>query len=181
VSGLPKNLPDTASWKEAPPRWPVVVLAGLVVLALILLTASLLRSWSFSPREEVRGGWMEGISVSPENSPYPPPDVDLFARRPGVVYVYVTVGKMPSGGRLEARVERASAASALSRLFSGGEGVVALERMEGRPDSGENPGVFRFAIRERSGDALPPGDYTVGVYRDSGREPVARKYFVVRG
>jgi len=181
VSGLPENLPDTASWKEAPARWPVIILAGLVTVAIMLLSASLLRSWSFSPGEEVRGGWVEGISVSPENSPYPPPDVDRFVRRPGVVYVYVTAGEMPPGGRLEARVERASAASVLSRIFSGGEGAVTLERLETRPGSGGNPGVFRFAIRERSGDALPPGDYTVGVYRDSGREPVARKYFVVRG
>jgi len=181
VSGLPKNLPNTASWKGAPPRWPVVVLMGIGALAIILFSASLVRSLSFSPGEELDGGWMEGISISPENSPYPPPDVDVFDRRPGVAYVYATVGEMPSGAHLEARVQRARATAALSRIFDSGEETLALERLETRSGAGENPGVVRFAITEKSGDALPPGDYTVGVYRASGGGPIARKYFVVRG
>ena len=90
-----------------------------------------------------------------------------------------------SGRCRQARISKpgssARATAALSRIFDSGEETLALERLETRSGAGENPGVVRFAITEKSGDALPPGDYTVGVYRASGGEPIARKYFVVRG
>lgn len=178
------GLPDTASPKEAVRRWPVLAPAGLGVLVLALLAADLSRSWGFSPGEELSGGGLEGIVVSAEDGPYLPPDVERFGRGYQAIYVYVVVRRMPSGGRLEARVERESAASVLSRLIPGEEGVV-LERLGVRTGPGEDLDVVRFALRERSGETVPPGNYTVGVYREPGgagtAEPMGRKFFVVRG
>ena len=185
MTSPPDGLPDTASSKEVVRRWPVFVLAGLGVLALALLVVSLSRSWGFSQGEELNGDVLEGIVVSAEDGPYLPLDVERFGRRPEAVYVYVVMRRMPPGGRLEVRVERENVVSVLSRLISGGEEAVVLERLGVGPGPGQDLDVVRFALRERSGETVPPGNYTVSVYRESGgagtEEPMGRKFFVVRG
>lgn len=188
MSGLPggisNDLPDTASPKEAVRRWLVLVLAGLGVLLVAFFLVSFSQSWSFSPGEELSGDTIEGIVVSAEESPYLPPDVERFGQRPDAVYVYVVVRELSSGGRLRARVERESLVSVLSSVSSGEEAVV-LERLEARPGPGENLDVVRFALRGRSGETVPPGNYTVAVYRESGgdgaAERVGRRFFEIRG
>jgi hypothetical protein len=150
-----------------------------------LLLVNLVRGWGFSPGQELNGGGVENIVVSAEESPYLPPDVERFGRRPGVVYVYVVVRRMPAGGPLRVRVERESVSSVLSSIFSGGEGEVSLEQLETRPGPGENLDVVRFVLRERSGGKVFPGIYTIRVYREPDRggeiRPVARKFFEIRG
>ena len=185
MSGPPAGLPDTASRKRTLGRWPALALAGLGVLLAALLAADLVRAWGFSPGEELVGDDIEGIVVSAEESRYLPQDTKRFGRRPDALYVYVVVRRMQSGQRLEVRVGRDGAASVFSRYLSGEGDALVLERLETRPGPGENLDVVRLSLGGRSEGTVPPGNYTVSVYREPDgagtAEPIGRKFFVVRG
>lgn len=189
----PDGLPDTASPKE-PVRWWLAILAvllGTLVLALFLVNAW--RTWGFPPGGESNGAGVESVVVSAEKSRYLPADVERFGGRPGVVYVYVVVRRMPSGERLRVRVERESADSVLDRIFPKEEGEVVIEPLETRPGPGENLDAARFVLSGGSGTALSPGRYTISVYREpeteGGEGPAARpaarlaarKFFQIQG
>ena len=180
----PDGLPETFAPK-GPVRWWPIVLAGLLgTLVLALLLVNAWRGWGLPRGEGSNGNGVENIVISAEESPYLPADAERFGDRPGTVYVYVVVRRMPSGDRLRVRVERESADSVIGRVFTTDRGGVVIQPLETRPGPGEDLDVIRFALGARSGEALPSGRYTVSVYRESGDEgsgPAARKYFQIRG
>ena len=185
LDDLPDGLPQTASPKDPVPWWPVILSAVLGMLVISLLTVSAWRTLGSHPGEEMNADGVDGVVVSAEESKYLPPDIERFGVRPDAVYVYVVVRRMPSGERLRVRVERERTDSLLDSIFSDVGGAVALRSLEARPGPGENLDVARFAIGERSGEALSSGKYTISVYRRSGEregeEMVARKFFQIRG
>jgi hypothetical protein len=175
-------LPETATRKKVVRRWPGYVLAVLGLAALVLVAVALLREESFSPGEELYAPGFEGVAVSTRDTSYPASDVLRFDGRPEVVYVYLVVEDLPSGGNLEARVERSGQQSALAWLLEGGDGLVVSDGQEEhlRPSDGGVSGVVQFAVRTESGEPLPAGNYTVSIHGTQGEAAAARKYFVIR-
>lgn len=179
-------LPDTAT-KRAHRRWSRYALAAVGLAASLLVAGKFLGEGGFSPGEELYARGFEDVAVSAEDTSYPTSDVLRFDRRPEVVYVYLAVEDLPKDTDLEARVERSGRQSALSWLLDGSEGLEVLdEREEQLGPSGDGvSGVVKFAVRAESGETLPVGNYTVSIYAGSGetrgRDPAARKYFVIRG
>ncbi len=179
-------LPDTAT-KRAHRRWVGYTLAAVGLAASLLVAGLLLGEGDFSPGEELYARGFEDVSVSAEDTSYPTSDVLRFDRRPEVVYVYLAVEDLPRVRDLEAKVERSGRQSVLSWLLDGSEGLEVLDEGEEQlgPSGGGVSGVVKFAVRAESGEPLPVGNYTVSIYADSGktrgREPAARKYFVIRG
>jgi hypothetical protein len=103
------------------------------------------------------------------------------------VFVYLSVEELPTGEDMEARVERVAFGSIFSLLFSPGPSIEILDEQEDQLSSGSNgaTGILKFALETRSGDPIPPGDYTVEIHgpgTDDGAGAVAaRKSFVVEG
>jgi len=181
---LPDGLPETSSPKEPVLWWPAILAALLGALVLVILLVNAWQTLGFSSREDSSGGGVEDIVVSARESPYLPADAERFGSQPGAVYVYVVVRRMPSGERLRVRVERESADSVLGRLLFRERSRVAIEPLQTRPGPGENLDVARFVLSARSGKALPPGRYTISVYRESkdqGARLDAREFFQIRG
>jgi hypothetical protein len=148
-----------------------------------------LRVESFSPGEEIVSPSIRDVSVSAENSLYPPPDTGRFEGLPGTVFVYLSVEDLPSGEDMEARVKRVDSGSAFA-LFLGQEvGLEALDEQEDHLRKGPDgaTGIVKFALRSGSGGPMPPGNYTVEVYgpgstgEEGAAAVAARKYFVVEG
>lgn len=177
-------LPSTAKGRERP-RDPRIVPALLGVAALVLLLWVIFGGRDFEPGEEVNAPGIKDIAVSEEDTLYPPSDVLRFGESPRVVYVYVAVEGLPAGTDLEARVERSGWESLLSRVFAGSGGLEAVDEQEEQlgPSGDGVSGVVKFAVGTKSGEPVPPGDYTVSIHRAGGdveNGEVARKLFVVR-
>ena len=180
------TLPNTAS-KGVGRRWPLYVLLAVVLVALALGVEAFLRAENFSPKKEIVSPSIRDIAVSQENSLYPPPDTDRFKERPETIFVYLSVEGLPSGEDMEAHVERVGSDSIFSLFFGQGAGLEVLDEQEDHLSKSENgaTGVIKFALRTRSGEPVPPGNYTVEVYGpgavDEKGGVVARKFFVVEG
>jgi hypothetical protein len=180
-------LPETATRKLVDRRWPAYVLAIICLAALLAVAVMLLREGNFSPGEELHAPGFRDVAVSTENTSYPASDLLRFDRRPEVVYVYLVVEDLPSGGELRATVERSGHRSALAWLLGQGDDLeVSDEREEHLNPSGDGvSGVVKFAARTRTGEPLPAGNYTVSIYAGSGGtvggDAAVRKYFVIRG
>lgn len=180
-------LPSTAKGSKGRERRdPRLVPAVLAVAALALLGWVIFGGRDFEPGEEVNAPGIKDIAVSEEDTLYPPSDVLRFGSSPRVVYVYVAVEGLPADTDLEARVERSGWESVLSRAFAGGGGLKAVDEQEEQlGSSGDGvSGVVKFAVETKSGEPVPPGDYTVIIQRAGGdvesTEAAARKLFVVR-
>jgi hypothetical protein len=175
-------LPDTTKTGDRRPVGPVLAAACLVLLSVGVVLS--LGAGGFSPGEELISPGAEDIAASPEDATYPSSDRLRFTGAPAVVYVYLRVEDLATGGDLGARVERTSRTSAIGRLF-GGSGLRVVDEDEERlgASGGGVSGVVKFAVRPESGGHLPPGNYTVGIYATgpagSTSTTVARKYFVV--
>ncbi len=179
------TFPNTAS-KGAGRRWPLYVLVAVVLVALALGVEAFLRAENFSPKKEIVSPIIRDIVVSQENSLYPPPDTDRFEEQPETIFVYLSVEGLPSEGDMEARVERVGSNSMFSLFFGRGARLEVLDEQEDHLSKGENgaTGVMKFALRTRSGEPVPPGNYTVEVYGPGATDEegaVARKFFVVEG
>ncbi len=181
-------LPSTTSKPAARWRWPIYSIFVLVLVGLALLLWFLLFGRGFQPGEKLTAPGVKDIAVSEKDTLYPPSDVLRFGERPRAVHVYVAVDGLNSGTKLSARVERSGQGSLLSRLFSGaGAGIEAVDENEEQlnPSGGGVSGVVKFIVRTKSGEPVPPGDYTVIIYRSGSnvesKEEAARKLFVVRG
>jgi hypothetical protein len=138
---------------------------------------------NFSPGEKLVAPGVEDVAVSLQAAAtYPESDAVRLDRGPEVIYVYLQVEELATDGGLEARVERWNRTPALTRLFGDG-GLRVLDEEEDRlgASDGRVSGVVRFAVRARSGGALPAGDYTVAVSAvgRGARVPLAEKYFVI--
>ena len=178
-------LPNTTSSKEAGRRWPLYVLVAIVLVALTLGVEAFLRAENFSPGEEIVSPSIRDVSVSAENSLYPPPDTGRFEGLPGTVFVYLSVEDLPSGEDMEARVKRVDSGSAFA-LFLGQEvGLEALDEQEDHLRKGPDgaTGIVKFALKTESGEPVPPGNYTLDVYGPGAENGAvaARKFFVVEG
>ena len=179
-------LPNTAT-KKVDRRWPGYALAAMGLAALLLVASALVRGGSFTPGEKLYAPAFKDVAVSTHDASYPPSDVLRFESRPKVVYVYLAVKGLPKGRDLEATVERSGSQSALSRLLAGGDGLEISDGQEEQlgPSDGGVSGVIKFAARTKSGEPLPPGNYTVSIYLSGGEgkstEAEARKYFVIQG
>jgi hypothetical protein len=180
-------LPNTTT-KGADRRWPLYVLAATVLVALVLGFGTFLRAENFSPGEDIISPGIRDIAVSSEDSLYPPPDTSRFEERPQTVFVYLSVEDLSSGEDMEARVERAESGSVFSLFFGRGAGLEVLDEQEDHLSKGENgaTGLMKFALKTRSGEPVPPGNYTVDIYSPgaTGGEDgavAARKFFVVEG
>ncbi len=103
------------------------------------------------------------------------------------VFVYLSVEESPTGEDMEARVERVAFGSIFSLLFSPGPSIEILDEQEDQLSSGSNgeTGILKFALEKRSGEPIPPGDYTVEIYGpgtgDGAGAVAARKSFLVEG
>jgi hypothetical protein len=174
--------PDTTTGKKGD-RPPSARVLAAVCCGLVLVAAAVsLWPGDFSPGEEVISAGAEDIAVSREDTTYPSSDTLRFDGRPEVLYVYLRVEDFASEGGFGARVERRTRSSVLGRLL-GGDG---LRVVQGGAEplgvsGGGVSGVLKFAVRPRSENRLPVGDYTVEVYTAAGGNPVAKKYFVVGG
>lgn len=175
-------LPDTTTGKDGGRTRPVVLLAAGFCAALLLAAALSVGRRDFAPGEELVAPGVEDVAVSRVATSYPDSDALRFDAGVRVVYVYLRVEDLDAGGDLEARVERSGRTPALAWLSGVGDLRVidAEEDRLGVSDGGVS-GVVRFAVRAGSGEPLPTGDYTVGVYAAEGssRVVVAKKYFVV--
>ena len=189
MSVLPNTATKGARPKEVIRRWPLYVLVAAVLAALALGVESFLRAESFSPGEVIVSPSIRDVSVSAENSLYPPPDTGRFEGPPGTVFVYLSVEDLPSGEDMEARVKRVDSGSAFA-LFLGQEvGLEALDEQEDHLRKGPDgaTGIVKFALKTGSGGPMPPGNYTVEVYgpgstgEEGAAAVAARKYFVVEG
>jgi hypothetical protein len=190
-------IPETKSRKvRKNRRWPVVVLAGLLVVGAGLGVAAFLRGQEFTPGEEViEAAAVRDVAVSAEDSLYPPPDTARFRGRPEAVYVYLSVEDLPGprDAPLQARVERSDSGSALERLLGRreAEGLSLADSGQdriSRDEDGAATGVVKFVLRSSSGGKVPPGDYTVSVSGSSeadsgsgGSRTIVRKAFAVEG
>ncbi len=185
-------LPNTATKKGVSPkgvsrRWPLYTLVAAALAALALSAEAFLRAENFSPGEEIFSPGIQDVAVSDQNSLYPPPDTGRFEERPRTVFVYLSVEDLPSGEDMEARVERVESGSAFALFFGQGVGLEALDEQEDHLRKGPNgsTGIVKFALRTRSGEPMPPGNYTVDIYgpgttgEESGAVVAARKFFVV--
>lgn len=179
------RLPSTAKDGKRG-RDPRILPAVLGLAALALMAWVLFGGRGFEPGEEVSAPGIKDVAVSEEDTLYPPSDVLRFGERPGVIYVYVAVERLPAGTDLEARVERSGWESLLSRLLAGsGELRAVDEREEQLGPSGDGvSGVIKFSLETDSGEPVAPGNYTVSIHRAGGdvedSEAAARKSFVVR-
>ena len=177
-------LPSTTT-KAAGRRWPLFVLVAVALVALALLVEAFLRAEGFSPGEEISSPAIRDVSVSEQDSLYPPPDVGRFRERPQAIFVYLSVEDVPDVEDLEARVERSGSASAFSLLFGRGPRIGVVDEQEDQLSSGEGgaSGIVKFALKTRSGEPVPPGNYTLEVRGEGSGEGVvlARKSFVVEG
>lgn len=161
------------------------------ILVLAVLALSLWFLWpgrGFEPGEKLTAPGVKDIAVSEKDTLYPPSDVLRFGERPQTVHVYVAVDGLNSGTKLSARVERSGRGSLLSRIFSGTDtGLEAVDENEEQlnPSGNGVSGVVKFIVRTKSGEPVPPGDYTVIIYRSGSnlesKEEAARKLFIVRG
>jgi hypothetical protein len=185
-------LPNTnTATKGMVRRWPLYALVAVALAALALGVESFLRTENFSPGETINSPGIRDVTVSTEDGLYPPPDTNHFEEQPGTIFVYLSVEGLPTGEDMEARVQRAESGSAFSLLFGGESRLEALDEQEDHLSNGENgaTGIVKFALRTRSGEPVPPGNYTVDVVLygssppGSGEEETvaARKFFVVEG
>ena len=174
-------LPSTTT-KGAGRRWPLFALVAVALVALALVVEAFVRAESFSPREEISSPSIRDVSVSEQDRLYPPPDVGRFRGRPETVFVYLSVEDVPSVRGLEARVERTGSASVFSFILARGAGIEVVDEQGDQlsSDEGGASGIVKFALRARSGEPVPPGNYTLEIHgpRDGA---VARKFFVVEG
>lgn len=177
-------LPNTTT-KGTDRRWPLYVLVAVFLAALALGVEAFLRAENFSVEEEISSPAIRDITVSAENSLYPPPDTGRFEGRPETVFVYLSVEDLPSGEDMEAHVERAGSGSVFSLFFGSRTGLEALDEQEDHLRNGENgaTGIVKFALKTKSGEPVPPGNYTVDVYGPGAENGAvaARKFFVVEG
>lgn len=188
-------LPETRS-RGAGRRWPLWVLVLVALVALALLVEAFLRAENFSPGEEVRSPGIRNIAVSDKDALYPPTDVGRFTSPPEVVFVYLSVENAPADKDMEVRVRRSASASAFALLFRREPEVIAVDEQEDQFSGGEGggaSGVVKFALKTRSGEPVPPGNYTLEIYglpadsgdggsgEGSGERPAVRKSFVVEG
>ena len=102
--------------------------------------------------------------------------------------MYLSVGDLPGGEDMEARVERVESGSAFSLLFERGADLEALDEQEDYLRTGPNgvTGIVKFVLKTNSGEAMPPGNYTVNVYgarpaSEADGAVAARKFFLVEG
>lgn len=180
-------LPNTKT-RGAGRRWPLFVLVAVALVALALVVETFLRSEDFTPGEEISSPSIQDVSVSAEDSLYPPPDVNYFGERPETIFVYLSVEDLPTGGDLQARVQRSGSRSALSILFGREDGIEAVDEQEDQLSSGGeadgSSGVVKFALRASSGEPIAPGNYTLEISGaaegGAGAEPAVRKLFVVQ-
>jgi len=175
-------LPSTTT-KGAQRSWPLFALVAVALVALALLVEAFLRAESFSPGEEISAPTIRDVSVSEQDRLYPPPDVGRFRERPETVFVYLTVDDLPNVEDLEARVEKSGNASVFGLLFGRGAGIEAVDEQEDQlsSDDGGASGIVKFALRTRSGEPVPPGNYTLEIHGAGGSAAAARKSFVVEG
>ncbi len=178
-------LPNTTT-KGTDRRWPLYVLVAVFLAALALGVEAFLRAENFSVGEEIFSPAVRDITVSAEDSLYPPPDEGRFEGGTESVFVYLSVEELPTGEDMEARVEREESGSMFSLLFSPGPGIEVLDEQEDQLSSGSNgaTGILKFALQTRTGEPMPPGNYTVEI-RGSGTggagAVAARKSFVIEG
>ncbi len=179
-------LPNTTT-KGTDRSWPVYVLVAVFLAALPLGAEAFLRAENFSVGEEISSPALRDITVSAEDSLYPPPDEGRFERETETVFVYLSVEELTPGEDIEARVERVESGSLFSFLFSPGPGIEVRDEQEDQLTSGSNgaTGILKFALQTRSGGPMPPGNYTVELHGSGsggGAGAVAaRKSFVVEG
>lgn len=179
-------LPNTTT-KGTDRRWPLYVLVAVFLAALALGVEVFLRAETFSVGEEISSPAVRDIVVSAEDSLYPPPDEGRFEGETETVFVYLSVEELPTGEDMEARVERVASGSMFSLLFSPGPGIEVLDEQEDQLSSGSNgaTGILKFALETRSGEPMPPGNYTVEIHGsrtgDGADAVVARRSFVVEG
>lgn len=157
-----------------------LVVAGLAALVWIFGAGG-----GFEPGEALEAEGVKDVAVSEEDTLYPPSDVLRFSEPPAVVYVYVAVEGLPAGTDLDASVERSGRESVLGWLFSGTGDIEVVDEQEDQLAPAEKgvAGVIKFALRTRSGESLPAGNYTVVIRRsgsDVQNSEIARKLFVVR-
>lgn len=158
-----------------------VVVVGLAVLVWVFSAGT-----GFEPGEMLEAEGVKDVAVSEEDTLYPPSDVLRFSEAPAVVYVYVAVEGWPSGTNLDASVKRSGRESVLGWLFSGAGDIEVVDEQEDQLTPAEKgvAGVIKFALRTRSGESLPAGNYTIVIRRsgtDVENSEVARKLFVIRG
>lgn len=177
-------LPSTTT-KGTERRWPIFVLVAVVLVALALLVEAFLRAESFSPGEELPGPGIQDISVSERDSLYRPPDNGRFPQQPEIIFVYLSVNDVPGVEDMTAQVERSGSASVFSLLFGRGPELEAVDEQEDQlsTDEGGASGIVKFALKTRSGEPVPPGNYTVEIYGPdaTGEEDAVavRKLFVI--
>jgi hypothetical protein len=177
-------LPNTTT-KGADRRWPLYVLVAVALAALALGVEAFLRAENFLPREEISAPGIRDVVVSEENSLYPPPDTAHFEESPETIFVYLSVEELPNVEDMEARVERTGSGSMFSLLFDRGADLEVLDEQEDQLSTGENgaTGIMKFALQTRSGEPVPPGNYTVEIYGPgtTGEESAVavRKLFVI--
>jgi hypothetical protein len=98
---------------------------------------------------------------------------------------------LPSGEDMEARVKRVGSGSMFSRFFGQEAGLEALDEQEDHLSKSENgaTGVVKFALKTRSGEPVPPGNYAIDVYSPGNPDEVVggedgavavRKFFVIK-
>ncbi len=176
-------LPNTTT-KGADRRWPLYALLAVVLLGLALSVEAFLRAEGFSPRDEILSSAVLDLVVSEEDSLYPPPDINRFEAPPETIFVYLSVEGLPSGEDIEAQVQRTESVSFYA-LFIGGESdLEILDEQEDLLSTGENGarGIMKFALKTRSGEPIPPGNYTLDIYAPGATgegEVAAHKSFVV--
>jgi hypothetical protein len=76
------------------------------------------------------------VTVSAEDSLYPPPDEGRFGGEVETVFVHLSVEGLPTGDDMEARAERVASGSIFSLHFSPGPSIEILDEQEdqlGRP------------------------------------------------
>lgn len=178
-------LPKTAK-RDTERRRASGYLTGALVVAGLALLLWVFGGGDFEPGEQMEIEGVKDVAVSEEDTLYPPSDVLRFSEAPAVVYVYVAVEGLPSGTDLDATVERSERDSVLGWLFSGAGDIEVVDEQEDQLTPAEKgvAGVIKFALRTRSGESLPAGNYTVVIQRsgsDVESSEVARKLFVVRG
>ena len=176
-------LPNTKS-RGAGRRWPLYVILGVVLVALWLVVEAFLRTENFTPREEIVSPNIRDVSVSAENRLYPPPDVNYFSQRPETIFVYLSVEDLPTGEDMRAQVRRSGSGSALSLFFGEQDEIEAFDEQEDQLSSAEggSSGVVKFALKTKSGEPVPSGNYTMEISGAFGGEtgaPAVRKSFVV--
>lgn len=177
-------LPETKS-RGAERQWPLWVLVVVVLVAMALLVEAFLRGENFAPGEEILSPSIRDVAVSEEDSLYPPPNVGRFGSPPETVFVYLSVEGAPAEEDMEVSIARSRNASAFALLFEREPEVVAVDEQEDQLSSGEDgaTGIVKFALKTRSGEPVPPGNYTLEV-RNPGGAPgglAARKLFVIEG